>query len=192
MWILLRFSKLPLQNKWTGLGKGYRKGGQSVRKWAREANQIKRRNWNFTYLNTLLRIQERWWKTERLASVWHWQASCFISKARLWKRLMSVFFSSWKCSTTGAHFTFEAVPPFLPPLCCCFNLIRTETLCAKRCTAGGYKQTLLKANLLGTSMVYNHTHTGIAKKCRPDQMDAHVHSHRPSLVKLHQTGQNSH
>lgn len=41
--------------------------------------------------------------------------------------------------------------------------------------------TLLKANLLATSMAYKHARAGIAKKGRPDQMDAHAHGRASSV-----------
>lgn len=79
------------QMNWSG--KGIQKGWLKCEKMSEGSESNKTEKWEFYIYKHFMENPRAAMKTERLASVLHWQASCFISKARLWKRLMSVFFS---------------------------------------------------------------------------------------------------
>lgn len=158
--ILLRFLKLSLQHKWMGVGKGYKKRAWKCLKIRDGCNWKKKANWECYIFKHFIANPRAAMENRKTGQCFALASQPFHLKGSALKEIDAVFFS---------------------PHSVALIWLEQRHFVPKRSTAGGYKQTLLKANLQGTSMAYKHshthTHTGIAKKCRPGQMDAHVHSY---------------
>lgn len=110
----------------------------------------------------MLHVQTLYWESKSCDEKQKdWPVFCIDKPAVSSQRLSSerdwclLFSHPWKCSTIGAHFTFEAV---FPPHSVALIWLEQRHFVPKRRAAGGYKQTLLKANLQGTSMACKPTH----------------------------------